>query len=261
MKYEEFKTIMNQNFNEHIFIACGGVGSRMLDTRLPKCMLPIPIYQSTEEEMILSRTLRLLETDIPITLLTGYRSEMVELAYPHLDTLQTLQADNPGGILTAMKRVFQKYELDSYTFLLGDVIWSEEALEHMMKTRHQSYTTLYHDFRKGFSETYAITVMRQDMNLIYSLLHDHLPSLPPERKVNGNMRTGLRKCRIGHLDQKLRNMGHNHAIVHQIAAVEDVDTEEQYKNLSLCVATGLFDKPARGKEWLALKEKELNDDQ
>jgi len=252
--------------NERIFIAAGGVGSRLLTSELPKCMLQIPIYQSTETEMVLKRTLRLLNTDIPITFLTGYGEEQVKETFPGYDYFRTLNVDKPGGILTAIDKVLRNYKQDSYIFILSDVIWSKEALEHAINTRHKKPITLYHDFRKAFSETYMITIHGNGISIVNGIFSSlTIPSLAFEKQGTEHYpprsQTPMREARIGHLDQLLRDQYKDYqTVIHQIAAVEDIDTDGQYENLSLCVKLGVFDEPAKGKEWLNLKNKEVKDE-
>ena len=157
-----------------IFILAQGAGSRWeKNDRKPEQILPANYKQQIviNGEAIIMRTVRMIEeyTDEPFVVI----AEGVMFSHPQLDRLtnKVMTLHYPGNILHGVWQLLQPGSRRNYTFLLGDVVYSKQALADILSYDEREYTLWGRDFGnlytgKEAQEIFALTVAREAEGLL-----------------------------------------------------------------------------------------------
>lgn len=178
--------------NERIFIAMGGSAHRLeanktlvnwVEEEVPKALLELGMWVPKPPvkpiiDRVLDRHLRMLPKELPVTLCTGFRAELVKELYPEYDQIITYDPDDPVGILCCFKDILKyykkhplhHYEYGSLTFLLGDTVWSNEAMKEALNRRHEAPITFYASRPKAPCEVYMATFSGVGIDIMRKLM-------------------------------------------------------------------------------------------
>jgi len=223
--------------NERIFITAGGSGHRLDAVKgIPKALAELP-----GGETVISRLLGQLPPELPVTVCSGYRQDILEETLPDYDIITTYNPDLNNGILTCIGQVLSEYDLDSYTFLLGDTIWHPKAMVEALEHRHDAPLVLYGNRPKAPCETYMFTISgigRSEVKEILSRGKYSTPGKAPHPYFT------VKNGTIWLLDRWMDVQGTWSSIKKRMKNTHpatDFDIDEQYHRVWLDFSRGVYD--------------------
>ena len=225
--------------SENYFILAGGIGNRLQCLDIPKALAPIPSKNGMES--ILDRIIRLRGIG-QYVLCLGWHAQLFNERYTNLERFITYDVDNPTGAAMAVKMILEHYNCHRYVILLGDVVWSKRAMDEFKTHTTDKDIVFYHDKHRGYSETFALSIHHNAKDsIIQALSVDTLPSLPGERRQYGFIDTPIDRVRLGGLEKVIvDNHWSNYKRIYTTHSVDDIDTDEQYKQVIVNLLGGLY---------------------
>lgn len=236
---------------ERLYITAGGLGSRISSINTPKAIAQLP-----DGGTVLDRIMDQLSLAAPgmdITICTGFMASSVEGMFPETTTLRTMDPSNPTGILSCIHHILDVEKYDSYTFLLGDTIWSPAALKEALSTRHVKELVFYGNRHRPPCETYMFTVSGSYIKHLFNLLTIGDFPIPPATRRKAIEHGNLDKYAVtvsgGKLFQlnqwMLRTLTRNYARdirrVTKAYPVDDFDTDEEMTIMWRDYVRGVYD--------------------
>ncbi len=245
-----------------IAIMAGGRASRMnrgvKSIDITKGLMEIPTTHGGVETII-DRTMRLLiKTETisgpeDVLLCVGYKADLVKEKYPECQFLETYDPEDHSEILPAFLRVIDQYPGENqYFFFLGDVVWSEEAMEDFLAKSYRAPMVLYHDSNNSYTECFAMVLNEwiapwsgtSGCDLVRKVnACKSMPVIAEETKwqLLGMETITPKDCRMSCMEQWIdvqRLPGKTR--IYQRGMVDDIDCDEDYARIWGEIANGKY---------------------
>lgn len=229
--------------NERIFITAGGSGHRLDEAEgIPKALMKLP-----DGKRVIERQLEMIPQEIPVTICTGYRDDLIEELYPDYDKVKTYDPKDPVGILVCIKHILKTYSLlDGFIFLLGDTVWHPNAFAEALSRRHDAPIVYYGQRARASGETYFMSLTKSGAEIILSLLDREIiepptraSKIPPFSVKEGKIWMFDRWC-----EKKFLGIGHGWSKRMRMMKsfpVDDFDIDEQYHKVWKDYKDGVYD--------------------
>jgi NDP-sugar pyrophosphorylase family protein len=235
---------------ERIIIPCGGVGARMVDLDIPKCLAPIPVHGGTGTIPLLGRLLGQLEAAgylDRVTLLLGYRAEIIRKQFPNIPFLMIQNPEAPRNLMSGIADALQQFDESTYLFILGDTIWSMAALKKVLTNTDQHMGLAFFGQSQVGGEMYAVYIVDDVGNEYLRRFCMERPAVFSPYGNRAKVVDGVPKKTMAFITAKFNDF-FSHALVVlsprfrkiHVSPVHDMDTIEDYQAICRNVKKGIY---------------------